>query len=158
MRQPTAGLFDYEDLGAVEINGQSAPVAIAHSSNDLTIQTGKLAVNLDTRIVTVGDQPIHLTGKEYGILELLSLRMGTVLTKEMLLNHLYRGVDEPEIRIVDVFICKMRKKLGQATDGDHYIATVWGGGYVLRELAAAPATKQTQPREESARRHPADGS
>jgi two-component system, cell cycle response regulator CtrA len=81
---------------------------------------------------------VHLTGKEYGILELLSLRKGTTLTKEMLLNHLYGGMDEPELKIIDVFVCKLRKKLAQATGGDHYIETIWGRGYVLRDPALTP--------------------
>jgi len=97
------------------------------------IETGKLSVNLDARTVDVGGQSIHLTGKEYGILELLSLRKGTTLTKEMFLNHLYGGIDEPELKIIDVFICKLRKKLSNATGGDNYIETVWGRGYVLRD-------------------------
>ena len=97
------------------------------------IRTGKLAVNLDARTVEVGGQPLHLTGKEYGILELLSLRKGTTLTKEMFLNHLYGGMDEPELKIIDVFVCKLRKKLGNATGGNNYIETVWGRGYVLRD-------------------------
>src|SRR5512132_293957 len=100
--------------------------------SESTIRTGKLVVNLDTRVVSVDDQPVHLTGKEYGILELLSLRKGTTLTKEMFLNHLYGGMDEPELKIIDVFICKLRKKLAAATGGKHYIETVWGRGYVLR--------------------------
>src|SRR5438105_8154755 len=100
---------------------------------DSTIRTGKLQVNLDSRAVTVNDQPLHLTGKEYGILELLSLRKGTTLTKEMFLNHLYSGMDEPELKIIDVFVCKLRKKLVQATRGENYIETVWGRGYVLRD-------------------------
>ncbi len=98
-----------------------------------TIRTGKLLVNLDGRIVSVGDQPLRLTAKEYGILELLSLRKGTTLTKEMFLNHLYGGRDEPELKIIDVFVCKLRKKLAQATGGEHYIETVWGRGYALRD-------------------------
>ena len=97
------------------------------------IETGRLMVNLDTRTVEVDSQPIHLTGKEYGILELLSLRKGTTLTKEMFLNHLYNGMDEPELKIIDVFICKLRKKLSTATGGENYIETVWGRGYVLRD-------------------------
>jgi len=97
------------------------------------IRTGKLTVNLETRTVEVQGQPIHLTGKEYGILELLSLRKATTLTKEMFLNHLYGGMDEPELKIIDVFICKLRKKLASATGGDNYIETVWGRGYVLRD-------------------------
>ena len=97
------------------------------------VRTGRLTVNLDAHTVEVDGQPIHLTGKEYGILELLSLRKGTTLTKEMFLNHLYGGMDEPELKIIDVFICKLRKKLSTATGGDNYIETVWGRGYVLRD-------------------------
>ena len=108
------------------------------------INTGKICVNLDAKTVDVGGKAVHLTGKEYQMLELLSLRKGTTLTKDMFLNHLYGGMDEPELKIIDVFICKLRKKLSIATDGDNYIETVWGRGYVLRdpdpaELAAPVA-------------------
>jgi two-component system, cell cycle response regulator CtrA len=94
----------------------------------------KLAVNLDAQTVEVDGARVHLTGKEYAMLELLSLRKGTTLTKEMFLNRLYRGMDEPEIKIIDVFICKLRKKLSHACAGENYIETVWGRGYSLREL------------------------
>ena len=97
------------------------------------IQTGDLVVNLDTKTVEVNAARVHLTGKEYQMLELLSLRKGTTLTKEMFLNHLYGGMDEPELKIIDVFICKLRKKLANASQGKNYIETVWGRGYVLRE-------------------------
>lgn len=97
------------------------------------IWTGKVAVNLDAKTVEVEGKTIHLTGKEYQMLELLSLRKGTTLTKEMFLNHLYGGMDEPELKIIDVFICKLRKKIAQATDNENYIQTVWGRGYVLKD-------------------------
>ena len=97
------------------------------------IRTGDLAVNLDAKTVEVAGQRVHLTGKEYQMLELLCLRKGTTLTKEMFLNHLYGGMDEPELKIIDVFICKLRKKLSAATSGQNFIETVWGRGYVLRE-------------------------
>ena len=97
------------------------------------IATGKFTVNLDAKTVEVDGKPVHLTGKEYQMLELLSLRKGTTLTKEMFLNHLYGGMDEPELKIIDVFICKLRKKLANAAGGANYIETVWGRGYVLRE-------------------------
>ena len=97
------------------------------------IATGKVAVNLDAKTVEADGKAVHLTGKEYQMLELLSLRKGTTLTKEMFLNHLYGGMDEPELKIIDVFICKLRKKLSIATGGDNYIETVWGRGYVLRD-------------------------
>jgi two-component system cell cycle response regulator CtrA len=110
------------------------------------IRTGKLLVNLDTRTVEVEGQPLHLTGKEYGILELLSLRKGTTLTKEMFLNHLYGGMDEPELKIIDVFVCKLRKKLAAATGGANYIETVWGRGYVLRDPNGSEEMPEREPR------------
>ena len=97
------------------------------------INTGRISVNLDAKTVDIGGMPVHLTGKEYQMLELLSLRKGTTLTKEMFLNHLYGGMNEPELKIIDVFICKLRKKLSEATGGDNHIETVWGRGYVLRD-------------------------
>lgn len=105
----------------------------AKGHSESIIRTGRFTVNLDTRTVEVDNKPLHLTGKEYGILELLSLRKGTTLTKEMFLNHLYGGMDEPELKIIDVFVCKLRKKMAQATSGENYIETVWGRGYVLRD-------------------------
>ncbi|MFN3994474.1 MAG: response regulator transcription factor CtrA [Tabrizicola flagellatus] len=105
------------------------------------IRTGRISVNLDAKTVDVDGKAVHLTGKEYQMLELLSLRKGTTLTKEMFLNHLYGGMDEPELKIIDVFICKLRKKLAEATGGDNYIETVWGRGYVLRDPAAGAGVR-----------------
>jgi two-component system cell cycle response regulator CtrA len=97
------------------------------------IRTGDLVVDLDTGTVSMDGKRVPLTGKEYRILELLSLRKNTTVTKEMLLAHLYGGVREPEMKIIDVFVCHLRKKLAQATDGKHYIETVWGRGYRVRD-------------------------
>jgi two-component system cell cycle response regulator CtrA len=105
------------------------------------IKTGQVNVNLDAKTVDVGGHTVHLTGKEYQMLELLSLRKGTTLTKEMFLNHLYGGMDEPELKIIDVFICKLRKKLEKASGGKNYIETVWGRGYVLRDPDELPKKK-----------------
>ncbi len=121
--------FDKDELVA----RIQAIVRRAKGHSEAVIRTGMLNVNLDTHSVEVNGRPLHLTGKEYGILELLSLRKGTTLTKEMFLNHLYGGMDEPELKIIDIFICKLRKKLSGATGGDNYIETVWGRGYVLRD-------------------------
>jgi two-component system cell cycle response regulator CtrA len=99
------------------------------------IQTDDLVVNLDTKTSEVNGARVHLTGKEYAMLELLSLRKGMTLTEEMFLNHLYGGIDEPEVKIIDVFMCKLRKKLASASGGKNYIETVWGRGYVLRHPA-----------------------
>ena len=96
------------------------------------IQIGDLIVNLDSKTVEVDGARVHLTSKEYQMLELLALRRGMTLTKEMMLNHLYGGMDEPEIKIIDVFMCKLRKKLANASGGKNYVETMWGRGYVLR--------------------------
>jgi two-component system cell cycle response regulator CtrA len=106
------------------------------------IRTGDLAVNIDARTVELAGRPLHVTAREFQILELLSLRKGTTITKQMFMNHLYGGMDEPELKIIDVFICKLRRKMLTAADGARHIETVWGGGYLLREpgspeLAAA---------------------
>jgi two-component system, cell cycle response regulator CtrA len=110
-----------------------AVVRRSKGHSESIIRTGKLNVNLDSKTVEVDGSRVHLTGKEYAILELLSLRKGTTLTKEMFLNHLYGGMDEPELKIIDVFICKLRKKLAHVCGGINYIETVWGRGYVLRD-------------------------
>jgi two-component system, cell cycle response regulator CtrA len=103
-----------------------------HAQSVITV--GDLIVNLETRDVEVRGQKLHLTAKEYQILALLALRIGSTLTKEMFLNHLYGGLDdEPDAKIIDVFICKLRKKLANASGGQDYIETVWGRGYALRE-------------------------
>ncbi|MBI3440948.1 MAG: response regulator transcription factor [Proteobacteria bacterium] len=103
------------------------------------IKTGSIMVNLDARTVEVAGKQLHLTSKEYGIIELLSLRKGSTLTKEMFLNHLYGGMDEPEVKIIDVFICKLRKKIEKMSpDGESCIETVWGRGYVLRDPNSTP--------------------
>ena len=103
-----------------------------------TLRVGSLQLNLDSREVLVNSAPVHLTGKEYSILELLVLRKGMVLTKEAFLNHLYGGMDEPEMKIIDVFICKLRKKLAQAGAGN-LIGTVWGRGYMMRDPSSHDA-------------------
>ncbi|RYE97632.1 MAG: response regulator transcription factor [Oxalobacteraceae bacterium] len=103
------------------------------------LRIGKLLVNLSAKTVDVDGTRVHLTGKEYGMLELLALRKGTTLTKDMFLNHLYGGMDEPELKIIDVFICKLRKKLTLACGGENYIETVWGRGYMLRAPDVADA-------------------
>ncbi len=115
------------------IGRKAEVVAALRGHSESIVKTGKLTVNLDTRTVGINGQPLHLTGKEFGILELLSLRKGTTLTKEMFLNHLYGGMGEPDLKIIDVFVCKLRKKLTAGTGGENYIETIWGRGYVLRD-------------------------
>ncbi|MBQ8785296.1 MAG: response regulator transcription factor [Alphaproteobacteria bacterium] len=100
---------------------------------DSVIRTGDIEVNINNQTVSVNGEVLHLTGKEYGIMELLSVRKGSTLNKDQFLNHLYGGIDEPELKIIDVFICKLRKKLEKASGGKNYIETVWGRGYVLRD-------------------------
>jgi two-component system, cell cycle response regulator CtrA len=101
------------------------------------INTDDLSVNLASKSVEISGTRVHLTEKEYQMLELLVLRKGTTLNKEMFLSHLYSGMDEPEAKIIDVFICKLRKKLATASGGKDYIETVWGRGYAMREDSEA---------------------
>jgi len=137
--------FDRREL----IARMHAIVRRSKGHSESAIRTGRMTVNFDSRTVEVDGKRVNITGKEYGILELLALRKGTTLTKEMFLNHLYGGRGEPELKIIDVFICKLRKKLAQALGGDSYIQTVWGRGYVLRDPApgaeapAEPIADQT---------------
>ena len=119
-----------------------AVVRRSKGHSESLIRTGTLAINLDTRSVEVDGKALHLTSKEYAILELLSLRKGSTLTKEMFLNHLYGGIDEPELKIIDVFVCKLRKKLQEASGGHNFIETVWGRGYVLKDPQEIKATEK----------------
>ena len=106
-----------------------------HAQSQIVI--GDMLIDLDSKLVHLNGARIHLTGREYQTLELLALRKGKTVTKDVFLSSLYGGMDEPGAKIVDVFICKLRKKLAQATDGRHAIETVWGGGYMLREASEA---------------------
>jgi two-component system cell cycle response regulator CtrA len=110
-----------------------AVVRRSKGHSESVVRFDKVAINFDTRTVTVAGMQVHLTNKEYAMLELLAMRRGTVLSKATFLNHLYGNLDEPEMKIIDVFICKLRKKLADASGGTNYIATVWGRGYILRD-------------------------
>ena len=93
-----------------------------------TLNCGDLTVKPEAKQAEIAGKTVPLTGKEYGMLELLAMRQGHTITKEMFLNQLYGGMDEPEQKIIDVFICKLRKKLAEASGGKNYIETVWGRG------------------------------
>ncbi len=111
----------------------NAVIRRSRGHSDSLILTGNLTINLDQRVAEIEKKRVGLTGKEYEMIELLALRKGSTITKEMFLNHLYGGLDEPELKIIDVFICKIRKKIAAMNTGVHYIETVWGRGYALRE-------------------------
>ncbi|HUK08711.1 MAG TPA: response regulator transcription factor [Stellaceae bacterium] len=101
--------------------------------SESVIRIGKLSLNIERQQVEIDGRPLRLPNKEYRVLELLCLRKGATLTKEMFLNHLYGGRDEPDHKIIDVYICKLRRKLSEATGEWSGIETVWGRGYVLRD-------------------------
>jgi len=111
----------------------AAVVRRSRGHTDSVLRAGPIALNLATRQAEVAGQPIHLTPSEYKMLELFSLRKNTALSKEQCLSHLYNGMSEPEPKIIDVFVCKLRKKIAAANNGDVGIETVWGGGYMLRD-------------------------
>jgi DNA-binding response OmpR family regulator len=118
---------------AGEVMTTFAVNSINRKNDRSVIRTGRLLVDLEARVASIGDQPVRLTPKEYAVLELLCLRKGATLTKEMFLDHLYGRMNEPEPKIIDVFVCKLRKKIAKASGGSHYIETIWGRGYVLRD-------------------------
>lgn len=121
--------FDGKEL----VSRIQAVVRRSKGHAESTINIGKMKVNLQSKRVDIDGKPLHLTGKEYSILELLCLRKGATLTKDMFLNHLYGGIDEPELKIIDVFVCKLRKKLMEALNGECYIETIWGRGYTIKD-------------------------
>ncbi len=122
--------FDRNELVA-RVN---AIVRRAKGHADSIVRTGGLEINLNTKVVTLNGKVVHLTSKEYALLELLALRKGTTINKEQFLNHLYGGMDEPEMKIIDVFLCKIRRKLERLSGGTEYIQTVWGRGYILKDV------------------------
>jgi len=107
---------------------------------EAVVRCGDLSVKLDQKRAEMGGRDVGLTTKEYQMLELLATRQGTPITKEMFLNHLYGGMNEPEQKIIDVFIHKLRRKLMQASQGRDYIETIWGRGYILRDPDPVRAT------------------
>ena len=123
--------FDRQEL----IASLNAIIRRANGHADNRVVTGPIIIDLTRHEVMIGKERLNLTSKEYHILELLCLRKGTTLTKAHFINHLYGGIDEPESKIIDVFICKLRRKLSALTGGQNYIHTVWGQGYVLRDTA-----------------------
>jgi two-component system cell cycle response regulator CtrA len=104
---------------------------------EAVVHCGDLTIKVEAKQAEIAGKVVNLTGKEYQMLDLLATRKGSTITKEMFLNHLYGGMDEPEMKIIDVFICKLRKKLADASGGKNYIETIWGRGYVLREPISA---------------------
>lgn len=121
--------FDRQELVA----NLTAIVRRHNGHSDSVINTGPIAMNLSTRTVDVAGEKVELTGKEVQILELLTLRKGATISKIQLINHLYGGRDEPELKIIDVFVCKLRKKLADQANGKNFIHTIWGQGYSLRD-------------------------
>lgn len=118
-----------------------ALVRRSHGHSEKMVKMGRLGVDLDARLAYIDERQVHLTTKEFAMLELMALRKGNTLSKEAFVNHLYNGMDEPDPKIVDVFICRLRKKLADLSDGDNYIETIWGRGYMLRDPATAEPSK-----------------
>ncbi len=122
--------FDSREL----IARVNALVRRSKGYSENVIRTGGMEVNLNSKIVTIDGNTLHLTSKEYSLFELLALRKGTTINKEQFLNHLYGGMDEPEMKIIDVFLCKIRRKIEKLSPEEEYIQTVWGRGYILKDL------------------------
>lgn len=109
-----------------------------------TLRLGPVELSLDRREVRIHGRQLHISRREFAVLELLFLKQGVILNKAAFLNHLYCGMDEPEMKTIDVIICRLRKKLASA-GVPTLIDTVWGCGYILRDPSVAPPTIATEP-------------
>lgn len=116
-----------------------------HGHSSATVTVGNLDVDLNRHLALINEHPLPLTGKEFRIVEFLALRKGSVLSKAAFLSHLYGGLDEPEPKIIDVFICKLRRKLELSGARGMSIDTVWGQGYILRETESTNQTPESLP-------------
>ena len=98
---------------------------------------GRLAVDQVQRLIRIDGHPIGITEMEYRVLELLAFARNNVVTRAMLLKHLYRRADDqPQPKIIDVFISKLRKKLRMASGGAEFIETIPQRGWILRDIEA----------------------
>ncbi len=97
---------------------------------DNALRIGDVEINMNAKKLYARGKPVPLTKKEYQIAEILALRKGVVLSKEAILDHLYGGLDEPNPKIIDVFICKIRKKL-ELLGVEDFVETNWGRGYMV---------------------------
>lgn len=132
----SAGADDYvnKPFNADELVARvNAIVRRSKGHAESVVKVGKMSIDLNTKVVTVAGKVLPLTGKEYALIELLALKKGSTVSKEQFLNHLYNGMDEPEVKIIDVFFCKIRSKIKELSGGEDYITTVWGRGYILQE-------------------------
>ena len=143
------------DSGTVSFNGEVIPVTdkeyavlellfarVVASRNAGAIRVGPLAINLETQLADIGGRRLHLTRKEFAVLQLLALSKPRPVSKDMLLLHLYHGRSEPEPKIIDVYLCRLRQKLADASGGLNFIETRRGEGYLLRDPAEAPAASK----------------
>ena len=105
-----------------------------------TLCGGRLAVDQVQRLIRIDGHPIGITEMEYRVLELLAFARNNVVTRAMLLKHLYRRADDqPQPKIIDVFISKLRKKLRMASGGAEFIETIPQRGWILRDIETAAA-------------------
>ena len=121
--------FDrYELLAYLE-----AIIRRANGHASALIKAGNLMMDLSRNLISIDGKFVPLTQKEYQIVNLLCMRKGAVLSKESFISHIYGGINEPDSKIIDVFVCKLRRKLEKSGLKNARIDTVWGQGYVLRD-------------------------
>ena len=102
------------------------------TSEPNSLVVGDLSLDLITRVVRRGDKEIPLQPKEFALLEYLARNAGKVVSRTMIMEHVWDYNFDPMTNVVDARICKLRDKIDKDF-GTKLLHTVWGAGYVLKE-------------------------
>lgn len=103
------------------------------------IEVGEIVLDIDAQTAAVAGDLMRLTRLEYQLLEFLALGVNTVRTKPAILTQLYMLEDEPHSRVVDAYVCRIRREMSRLGADAGLLETVWGRGYMLRDAAKVPA-------------------
>lgn len=150
------GVLQPMDLETIEISGRDdVDVEVVFGTNDAlplrqceqiihfangiaggSVTCGAVTYNAKLDEFTAHGQEIRFSPKRHEVLKLLFLRKGRIVTSDAIMDHLYGWEDPPQERIVDVFVCLIRKQMREAGVDPSFIETVWGRGYLVRSATS----------------------